>query len=229
MSHRFVRLFAVAVIALLLMACQPVMPEAEVADSALATFVDPDGFYTLSYPEGWTVDTNIQEDFEVPFPGVTLASDQEIVDKSLVYEPLPEGQIGIAMMLVPSAMFAEMGVSPDTPLEEVLGIFMVGMADDEMDPEAMLAEDEISSITLANGAPAAQVFTGIETEDYEIMLVDLGDGVYLFAPQILAVDYRNAELEAQVDAILDSFVLTGSGDEVMEFVMAQMEAMGATD
>lgn len=229
MSHRFVSLFAFAVVAPVLMACQPVMPEAEVAAPAMTAFEDPDGFYTLSYPEGWVVDTGLQEDFEVPFPTVGLASDQEILDKSLDFEPLPEGQIGIAMMLVPSAMFVEMGVTPDAPLEEVLGIFMVGMADDEMDPEAMLAEAEISSITMADGRPAAQAFTGIDTEDYEIMLVDVGDGVYLFAPQILAVDYRNAELEAQVDAILDSFVLTSSGDEVMAYVMAQMEAMGTTD
>ena len=119
-----------------------------------------------------------------------------------------------------------MGVTPDAPLEELLALFIVGMAGDDMDPEALLAEAELSSYTLADGRPAAQAFTGIETEDYELTLVDMGDGVYLFAPQILASGYRNAELEAQVDAILDSFAFTSSGDEVMAYVMAQMEAMG---
>ena len=105
----------------------------------------PTDLYTFDYPEGWVVDADFQENFESPFPGLALGSDQEILDKSMDFEPLPEGQIGIAMMLVPGAMFAEMGVTPDAPLEEVLAVFMVGMAGDEMDPEALLAEAEISS------------------------------------------------------------------------------------
>ena len=43
MPHRFVSLFAFAVVALLVMACQPVMPETEMAAPALATYEDPDG------------------------------------------------------------------------------------------------------------------------------------------------------------------------------------------
>ncbi len=229
MSRRFTSLLAFAVVALLMMACQPVMPETDMAEPALATYEDPGGLYTFDYPEGWVVDPGLQDDFEVPFPTIALASNQEILDKSLDFEPLPEGEIGIAMMLVPGAMFAEMGATPDTPLEELLGIFMVGLGDEEMDPEAMQAEAEITTFTLANGKAAAQTFSGIETEDYELMLVDMGDGVYLFAPQILAVDYRDAELEAQVDAALESFEFTGSVDDLMAYVMAAAEAMGESE
>jgi hypothetical protein len=229
MSRRFTSLLALAVVALFAMACQPVMPETEMAAPALATYEDPGGLYTFDYPEGWIVDADFQETFESPFPGLALGSNQEILDTSINFEPLPEGEIGIAMMLVPSALFAEEGINPDATLEELLAVFMVGMATEEMDPEALLAAAEISSFTLADGRAAAQAFTGIETEDYELTLVDLGEGVYLFAPQILAVDYRDAELEAEVDAILESFAFTGSPEAVVEYVMAQMEAMGASE
>ena len=56
-------------------------------------------------------------------------------------------------------------------------------------------------------------------------LADLGDGLYLFASRIEALDYHNAELEAQVEAIVNSFALTGSAEEVMAFITAQMSAM----
>jgi hypothetical protein len=229
MSRRFTSLLAFVVVALLAMACQPVMPETEMAAPALATYEDPDGLYTFDYPEGWIVDAEFQETFESPFPGLALGSNEEILDTSMNFEPLPEGEIGIAMMLVPSAMFAEEGINPDASLEELVSVFIVGAATEGMDPEALLAEAEISSFTLADGREAARAFTGIETEDYELTLIDMGDGIYLFAPQILAVDYRDAELEAEVDAILESFAFTGSPDAVVEYVMAQMEAMGASE
>lgn len=229
MYRRFVSVFAFAVLILLLMACQPVMPEEDVAAPDLATYEDPGGLYTFDYPEGWVVDADFQETLESPFPGLALGSNQEILDQSIDFEPLPEGQIGIAVMLVPGAMFAEAGIAPDASLEDLLAVFMIGMAPEGTDPEALLAQAEISTFTMADGKPAARAFSGIETEDYELTLVELGDSIYLFAPQILSVGYRNAELEAQVDAILENFEFTSSADEVARFVMTKMEAMGSSE
>ena len=71
-------------------------------------------------------------------------------------------------------------------------------------------------------------FDGL-TEAYEMTLADLGDGLLLFASRIQALDHHNEVLEAQVDAVVDSFTLTASAEEVMRFIMAQTGAMEMPD
>ena len=64
--------------------------------------------------------------------------------------------------------------------------------------------------------------TEAPTEAYVMTFSDQGDGLYLFTSQILAPDYENAELEAQVMAIVNSVELTASADEIMGFIMGKM-------
>jgi hypothetical protein len=58
-------------------------------------------------------------------------------------------------------------------------------------------------------------------------LADLGDGLLLFASRIQALDHHNAALEAQVDAVINSFAWTASAEQVMGFITAQMSATEA--
>lgn len=47
-------------------------------------------------------------------------------------------------------------------------------------------------------------FDGV-TESYAMTLAEVGDGLWLFGSRIQALGHRNAALEAQVDAVVDSF------------------------
>jgi len=88
-----------------------------------------------------------------------------------------------------------------------------------------LAEATFESVSLSNGAPAVRITAAAPTEAYVMHFADLDDGLYLFTPQILAVDYKNAELEAQVEAIINSVEVTASAEDVMGFIMGKMGAM----
>jgi hypothetical protein len=207
-------------------AAPPSQPE-EAEAPQLQTYTDENGFFTAEYPAGWVVQPYGFGD-EAPFPHVTFASHQEIIDLSEVYEPLPEEQIGVAVMILPQAMFAEAGVTAETPLEEVARLVLAGMADAPEEIDELLAEATFESISLSNGAPAVRITATAPTEAYVIHFADLGEGLYLFTPQILAVGYENAELEGQVEAIVNSVEVTASGDEVLGFIMEKMGAMEET-
>ena len=203
-------------------------PETQPEEAAPApqteTYTDENGFFTAEYPAGWMVEPYGFED--APFPHVIFGSHQEIIDLSEVYEPLPENQIGVAVMLIPRDMFAEAGVTAETPLDEVARLVLGGMADAPEDVEELLAEATFEAVTLSNGVPAARITASVPTEAYVIHFADVGDGLYLFTPQILAVDYHNANLEAEVEAIINSVNVTASSEEVTGFIMGENERDG---
>ena len=115
-------------------------PEEEAAPvPQTETYTDERGFFTAEYPAGWVVEPYNFGD-EMPFPHVAFGSHQEILDLSMVYEPLPEDQIGVAVMLLPRDLFAEAGVTAETPLEEAAPLVLMSMADDEDELSQMMAE-----------------------------------------------------------------------------------------
>lgn len=235
METQFLRRFAAvwfALVAVLaLSACQPVQPEAGTgaASPALATFTDANGLFTVQYPADWVADATSFDDDGMPMPYVALGSNQAILDASSAWEPLPEDQIGVAIILIPRALFAEAGITDDMSLEEAMPLVVMAMSadDPEMSEEMFAAAGAPELFTLANGAPAASMEAAAPTEAYLLTLADLGDGLLLMAPRIQAVGVHNDELEAQVAAVLDSFELTASADDVMAAVMENMAAMGA--
>jgi hypothetical protein len=188
------------------------------------TYTDEHGFFTVDYPAGWVVKPYLFSD-EAPFPHVALASHQEIIDLSMAEQRLPENQIGVGIMVLPRDMFAEAGITAETPLDEAARLVLMGMVDDQELMAEMLAEATFESIALTNGTPAIYSTAQAPNEVYAVTLAELDDGLYLFTSQILALDYSNAELEAQVEAIVNSFKLTGSADEVADFIVAQMGTM----
>lgn len=225
MNNQFFRWTVVAYVALMLMACQPIQPVTteDVAAPTLATYTDQHGFFTAQYPADWVVKPHMGE--EMPVPHVAIGSHMEIMEKSSAWELLPEDQIGVGIMLLPRDMFAEAGLTADTPLEEAARLILTGMGAD--DPEAvaeMVAQTTFEEITLANGIPAVLGRSSAPTEAYVMTLSDQGDSLYLFTSQILALDYENAVLEAQVMAIVNSIEVTASTDEIMAFIMGKMGA-----
>lgn len=205
-------------------AAPPQLEEEEAPVPQTETYTDEHSFFTAEYPAGWVVQPYLFGD-EAPFPHVAFGSHQEIMDLSMVYEPLPEDQIGVGVMILPRDMFAEAGVTAETPLDEVAQMVLMGLADNPAEAAEMLAEATFESSTLSDGTPAVYATASIPTEAYAMTLADLGDGLYLFTSQILAVDYHNAELEAQVEAIVNSVELTASSEEVMEFIISKMSMM----
>lgn len=197
-------------------------PEEAAPAAQTETYTDENGFFTAEYPTGWVVEPYGFGD-EDPTPHVIFGSHQEILDLSQEFEPLPEDQIGVAVMLMPRDMFAEAGVTAETPLEEVAQMVMVGMAPEEV--QESMTEATYESVTLSNGTPVVRITAAAPTEAYVVHLADVGNGLYLLAPQILAVDYENAELEAQVEAIVNSVNVTASADEVLAFMMDKMDGM----
>ena len=197
-------------------------PAAEMGDAPQTeTYTDENGLFTAEYPEGWVVDPYGFGD-EDPTPHVNFGSDQEILELSMASEPLPEDQIGGSVILLHRNMLAEAGVTGETPLEEVAQMVIAGMAS-EM---AVMDEATLEPITLENGTPAVRITMAAPTEAYVVRLADMGDGILLLVPQILAPSYENAELEAQIEAIANSVEVTASGEEVMAVIM---ERMGATE
>jgi hypothetical protein len=229
MNNHFLRLTLLACFALLLTACQPIRPLASLRQPATAanTYTDEQGFFTVDYPADWVAHGYLFA--EAPFPNVAIGSHQEIIDLSTAEQLLPADQIGVGLMLVPRAIFAEAGITAETPLAEAAPLLLMAMAGDDAALMAGLLGDAIAEpVTLANGAPAVRLaFDGL-TEAYEMTLADLGDGLLLFGSRIEALGHHNAALEAQVDAVIDSFALTAAAEEVMGFVMAQMGAMEAS-
>jgi hypothetical protein len=225
MKTRFLRSTVLFYIALFLIACQPIQPLLTTSQpaSALSTYTDKHDFFTADYPADWVALGYLFAD--APFPHVGIGSHQEIIDLSTADQLLPEDQIGVGLMLIPRDMFAEAGLTADTPLAEVLPLLLMAMADDTEVMAGLIDDAVAEPHTLANGAPAVRLaFDGL-TEGYGMALADLGDGLYLFASRIQALDHHNAALEAQVDAVVDSFVLTASAEQVMGFIMTQMGAM----
>lgn len=198
----------------------PPQPEEEaVPIPQTETYVDENGLFTAEYPAGWVVDPYGFGD-EDPTPHVNFGSDREILELSMAGEPLPEDQIGGSVILLHRDMLAEAGVTAETPLEELGQMVIVGMAPEEA--QVGMAEAVLDSITLENGTPAVRITMAGPTEAYVVRLADMGDGVILLVPQILALDYENAELEAQIEAIANSVEVTASGEEVMAFIMENM-------
>ena len=147
---------ALPIIALFLIACQPIQPIStnDSPSTELAIYTDQHGFFTAQYPADWVVEPYLFGD-EMPIPHVAINSDTEISEKSMAWEPLPEDQIGVGIILIPRSMFAEAGLTADTPLDEAVRLILSGMGAD--DPEAvaeMIAQATFEEITLANGTPA---------------------------------------------------------------------------
>ena len=205
---------------------QPAQPQAQEAAPAppTETYTDENGFFTADYPAGWIVEPYGFGD-EAPFPHVTFGSNQEIIDLSNAMKPLPEDQIAVAVMLLSSDMFAEAGVTAESSLEEVAPLVLASMAEGDEDIAQAMAKATIEPVNLSNGTPAVRVTAAAPSEAYIVRLADLGNGVYLFAPAVIAVDYHNAELEGQIEAIVNSVKVTASSEEVMAFVMEKMGGM----
>ena len=226
MNNRRLRWALLACLALLLIACQPIRPLATARQPAATTntYIDEHGFFTVDYPAGWVAHGYHFAD--APFPHVAIGSHQEIIDLSTAEQMLPADQIGVALMVVPRELFAEAGITAETPLAETAPLLLMAMAGDDAELKSGLLGDAVAEpLTLANGAPAVRLaFDGV-TEAYVMTLADLGDGLLLFGSRIQALDHNNAALEAQVDAVVDSFELTSSAEAVMGSIMAKMESM----
>lgn len=225
MNNRFLRSAVLIYIALFLIACQPIQSPSTISQpaSTLTTYIDEHGLFAVEVPTDWVALGYLFDD--APFPHVGVGSHQEIIDLSMAEQLLPEDQIGVALMLVPRDLFAEAGITAETPLAEVASLLLMAMSGDAELMAGLIGDAAAEPVTLANGAPVVRLaFDGV-TEAYEMTLADLGDGLLLFASRIQALDHHNAALEAQVDAVVDSFALTASAEEVMGFIMAQMGAM----
>ena len=108
MNKQFPQWLAFTCVALVLIACQPIQPvtisdsSASASASASATYMDEHGFFTVQYPADRVVEPYLFGD-DLPVPHVAISSDTEINEKSMAWEPLPEDQIGVGIMLLPRA------------------------------------------------------------------------------------------------------------------------------
>lgn len=213
-------------LALALSACTTqIEAPAESHTGDAATYSDANGLFTLSHPAGWYVEpSGFTERFGMPFPNVLVGTSKELMDLSSTEQLLPEGEIGLGLVFLPKPMLIEMGMAEDAPLVQVAEFAAMALSEGDM-PEI----PAIDLVTLANGTEAAQFRADGETESAIVLVQELGDGVILFAPAVVAPGYRNQTLEDQVEAIVSSLQFTGSRADVGAFVEAQMMAAGPGD
>ncbi|MFO7631294.1 MAG: hypothetical protein R6W76_02085 [Caldilinea sp.] len=128
MNNRFLRSAVLIYIALFLIACQPIQPPSTISQpaSTLTTYIDEHGFFAVEVPTDWVALGYLFDD--APFPHVGVGSHQEIIDLSMAEQLLPEDQIGVALMLVPRDLFAEAGITAETPLAEVASLLLMAMS-----------------------------------------------------------------------------------------------------
>jgi hypothetical protein len=218
MHFRLPAWLAAAIVLLALVGCRPVQPlpidstPGDAAPPNLATYTDAGGIYSVVYPADWVVIGGFVAD--MPFPNVAIGSNHEILELSEAAQLLPPDQIGAGLVVMPRAALAAAGIEASTPLTAALPLVLGAMSDDPAFMAQLAGAAPAAATSLANGANAARIEFEGPTEAYSITLADLGDGLLLFAPRVQALGSRNAELEAQVDAIVDSFTLTASEEQL---------------
>ena len=77
----------------------------EGAGGETTTFTDANGLFTAEYPAGWYLEPNgFTERFGMPFPNVALGTSKELIDLSSAEHLLPEGEIGVGLILMSTAL-----------------------------------------------------------------------------------------------------------------------------
>lgn len=183
------------------------------------TYTDPAGFFTVNYPATLDAYSELFEGF--PFPNAAFSSSPEVNETSMVAQPLPEGGWGVGLILLPKAMFAEVGMDEATPITDIAQAFvMMQLAEgDENVSDEMIAQMmsmmEVESIALPDGTSAAQVNLPAPTEDNLVLFFEPADGVIVLLSLLTAPGARTDEQVAQWLAMADSIAFTATVEELL--------------
>jgi hypothetical protein len=138
MQHRQHLIFALYFAVLGLIGCSGQTLQAqsqEVLVPQTEPYTDENGLFTVQYPAGWAVYPYLfTSEFDMPFANVAFSSSQEITERSLKDELLPEGEIGVGIMLMPPDIFAELGLADDASIAETAEAAMIMMLEGEALP-----------------------------------------------------------------------------------------------
>jgi hypothetical protein len=194
------------------------------AASPMATFGDETGLFTVQYPADFIVGGKyLTERVGFPFPNVLLLATPGLfnrVDTSLEppWQPIAMGDWGVAVIFLPKAMFAEMGVAADAPILDVANAWATMSLDANgvinFQPDAMLLDSGAAAIVIT-GRGSDDGAGGPPPEDNYLMLHEITDGVIALTTIVSAVDGRTPEMEALHLAITNSIQFTGTAEDVM--------------
>ncbi len=183
----------------------------------LLRYEDEAGLFSLNYVAELAPYPGIfGEPPDMPFPYIAFGNSDETVDASLVYEPLPEGGWGIAVIFLPKAMFAEMGVAADAPITAYGDAWMAAELSTDDAAEVGITEVPTTDlITLSNGVEAAQVDVLADTEHNRVVMYEVTDGVIVLSALLTAVDGRTEALEDAWLTTVESITFDGTAEDIM--------------
>jgi hypothetical protein len=147
---------------------------------------------------------------------VVLVSTPDLLVRSATppYDPVKQGEWGIAVFFFPKPMFAQMGVPADASITEI-GEAWTKANVDQGTPRVL------PPVTLANGKLAFLV-TGSSPgqEDNYMMLHETAEGVIVLTALLSAVDGRTDEMIAAHLALTNSIKFTGTVEDILKMMPA---------
>jgi len=231
MKHRLFALLAV-----LSLAAVPLTVLAQDGPE-MEEFTSEDGSLTLQYPADWVIEP-IPPDLVLP--GVMMGNTQETLDSMFGEgENLAEGQVGIAVLLLPLDIlpFMEIELAEEFTVEELTQAMADTFAgsDDEEDMEAEATEEPADAEATEEATPSVGEIEVVEVNEdgLEVGYVEVtsedSDGAivtYEVAEGVIALVIVGAfpgeyteEMREQTLAVAGSIQFTGTAEDLMNTFM----------
>lgn len=195
---------------------------AQGGDTKWATFGDETGLFSLQYPADLFVSgDSFLKSRGLPFPSVVFSSSLDIFLRPPTppYAPIAMGDWGIAVIFLPKAMFAPMGVAADAPILDVAKAWsqmsLIGSITFQPDPVLLDSGAEAVVIT---GRGTDDGGGGPPPEDNYLMLHEITNGVIALTTIVSAVDGRTSEMQAMHLALTNSITFTGTAEDVLKMM-----------
>lgn len=197
-------------------------------DPELADFSSSDEMLTFSYPADWFV-SELTDEMET-FPTILIAPSEDAAAQMEAPEQLDEQIEGIVLYLLPTDLFAQVGMeipegSTPTELAEmfatnVLGI-QPGMADEEAtpapgmaqltsEPQEMKLSDELIGGYAAIADPESEGFFIVYELEQDILVALTG---------VAPLDTMDEDMLATARIVAATLDYTGTGEELMNTMM----------
>ncbi len=232
-SHRSLLVW----IALLSLLLGPTLALAQDDDEEWETYLSGDELLTFSYPAEWLVLDYAEEEEEMgpPFPFVTLAPDQETLDRLEMDEDFLEGQHAMAVVILPAPFFTMMmpEALPEEPTAEDYAsqVALMFFGNFEEAPAEGAEEDPLGGLTL--GEPEEVELGEDVTGSLVTLLSDTDEGVVIarlldddLIAVVVAAGYPGEFSDDLRQIALDvaaSVEYTGTADAMMEALLAVPE------
>ncbi len=199
---RFATLFLVSLFALsfaLVSGC------ARDASGDMTSFVSESGFLNLSYPADWSI--SVDEN------GVVAFANSEATIERMNTGQLQTGDIGVSVVLLPTAFLDVFGVSVSSS-DEALQFILVAPVHRVADPDNTQIGD-ISAVELDSGHDASQFSLSNATLEGKVFAIVLTEGVIAYVTVVSSAgEYANTE--DLILSIIGTVEYTGTKDDLWD-------------